>query len=84
MESSYYQTDIIVVKGIKTGQVNVTVRANERDSSVKEALVALYVIEHFILIPDNVISVLPFSKIKYNIALVRTENHHASLQSIAI
>jgi hypothetical protein len=82
MENSYYQTDIIVVKGIKTGQVNVTVRANEKDSSVREASVALYVIEHFILIPDNVVSVLPFSRVNYNIALVRTENHHASLQSM--
>lgn len=82
LENAYYQTDIIVAKGIKTGQVTVSVRVSEKDSFVKEAAVVLYVIEHFILIPDTPIFVLPMSAFQYNLALVRTDNHHAQLQKI--
>eukprot|EP01022_Parablepharisma_sp_SALTPOND_P034856 TRINITY_DN932_c0_g1_i1.p1 TRINITY_DN932_c0_g1~~TRINITY_DN932_c0_g1_i1.p1 ORF type:complete len:2036 (-),score=158.71 TRINITY_DN932_c0_g1_i1:14-6121(-) len=69
MESKRYQTDLILVRGVQTGVVEVTARILEKDyEGVKKARISLFVIEPFFLIPDKPVYLLPNSDFVYKIA----------------
>ncbi len=69
MENRRYQTDLILVRGVQTGVVEVSARLLEKDHDVvKKARIALFVIEPFFLIPDKPIYLLTHSEFVYRIA----------------
>ncbi len=61
LENSNFQTDLAVVKGMKTGQVDVAVRINEKKYKEVKASVKLFVIEHFLVFPDKPLFLIPGS-----------------------
>jgi len=73
LETSNFQTDIIVARGLKTGKAQVSVRLKERDYGEVKTAVNLYVIEHFIIYPDYEIYVLPYAKVNFNLALIKSD-----------
>lgn len=75
MEGKRFQTDLILVRGMETGQVEVSAKLCEKDyGDVKEARILLYVIEPFFLIPDKPVYLLTNSIFDYKIGKGRRQN----------
>jgi len=69
MEQRHFQTDLILVRGMQTGIVEVSARILEKDyEEVGKARIVLFVIEPFFLIPDKPLYLLTNSEFVYRIA----------------
>jgi hypothetical protein len=76
-------TDLVVIKGLRTGHVNISVKINEKGyRHVAPAKVTVYVKENFVLIPDYALYVLPHSIISYNLSIISFTNGKVSKRSI--
>jgi hypothetical protein len=69
MEQKRFQTDLVLVRGMQTGIVEVSARILEKDyEEVGKARIVLFVIEPFFLIPDKPVYLLTNSEFVYRIA----------------
>lgn len=76
LENMGYQSDIVILKGIRTGKVTLTVRL--LDSSYDEEIsteVDIFVIEHFEIEPQSDLFMLPCSFKQLSLYKVKTENY---------
>jgi hypothetical protein len=63
MEFSKMQSDIQILKGLRSGTATISVRLIEPGyESVEPAVVHLIVTEPFVIIPSNTVHILPTSK----------------------
>lgn len=83
LEMSHFQSDMIVLKGQKTGSVIVNSRQNEKGYQVKTS-VKIFIIEHFVLNPENEIYTQPFSQLQFDLYTFRTENYRTHHRNIPL
>lgn len=81
IESQHYQSDIILVRGLRTGYVKVHISINEKGYEHISDAVPLIIIERFMIWPENNIYILPKTTVKFELAVIRNENHLMSLES---
>ena len=58
LEKFDFKTDIIVAKGLKTGQANVNCSIKEEGYDSIYSNITIYVIEQFMLYPDEMVYIL--------------------------
>lgn len=81
LESQHYQSDIILVRGLRTGHVKVHISINEKGYEHVSDVVSLIIIERFMIWPENNVYILPKTTVNFELAVIRNENHLMSLES---
>ena len=74
---SKYHSDIILLKGITTGKVQITTEILEeeyREKNIKSESKSLYIVEPFSIYPSEPIFILPSNNLQFNIELLASEN----------
>lgn len=84
IEDSKYQADLVVLKGLKIGEV--TVKASVQETGYKNitANVNVLIVEHFMVYPERDIYILPLSKIQFELYAVKISRNGASHTKIAL
>ena len=76
LEQMNYQTDIVILKGLRTGKVTLTVKL--MDKSYKQVIqhsVDIFIIEHFEIEPQRDVFLLPCTTKQLELYTVRTVNY---------
>jgi hypothetical protein len=81
MENQHFQSDIILVRGLRTGYVKVHISLNEKGYEHVTDVVSLIIIERFMIWPENNIYILPKTTVNFELAIIRNDNHLMSLES---
>ena len=83
LENMNYQSDIVILRGIKTGKVTLTVKLLDRSyGKTIMTSVDIFIIEHFEIEPQRDIFMLPCSMRQLELYTVRTENYKMKRKQI--
>lgn len=74
LESFDFKTDIIILKGLKTGKVTVSVFLKEKNYEQIVASVDIYVQEHFILYPDRHLYLPPLASMNLDLYIIKNKD----------
>ena len=67
---------MIAAEGLRTGKAKVLVSVEEKDYVDKSHSVIISVIEHFVIFPDTELYVLPYTKVQFSLAILKSERGH--------
>lgn len=85
LEKMNYQSDIVILKGVRTGRVTLSVELLDR--SYEERIttqVDIFVIEHFEVLPENDLFLLPCSQFPLSLYIVRTDNYRMNRRKVSL
>jgi hypothetical protein len=85
MEFSKLHSDVLFLKGLKTGMATVSVRIMEPGyEDVQPSIVQLTITEPFVIIPQKTVFLLPTSKFQFKLAKVSLKNNDMQFFPIAL
>jgi len=85
MEFSKLHSDVLFLKGLKTGMATISVRIMEPGyETVQPANVQLTITEPFVIIPQKTVYLLPTSKFQFKLAKVSLKNNDMQFFPIAL
>lgn len=85
MEFSKLHSDVLFLKGLRTGTATISVRILEPGyDHVATAYVTLTITEPFVLIPQKTVFLLPTSKFQFQLAKVSLKNNDMQFYPIAL
>ena len=84
IERSGSRTDNVVLKGLTTGRITVSSAVKDLAYSNVSTEVVVHIIEHFVVVPEGNLYVLPCNKIQLKIFIIRTKDHQPIVTQLAL
>ncbi|EGR28647.1 nucleoporin 210, putative, partial [Ichthyophthirius multifiliis] len=67
IEESHFQSDLIVIKAIQTGQAQINVKLKEKEYILMSQNISLQAIDKFDIFPSNNLYLLPYTHLQYQL-----------------
>ena len=84
IEETGGKSDQVVLKGMKTGKVKVSAKVDDRVYKGKETSVVVHIIEHFVVVPEGDLFVLPCSSVDFRVYIIRAKGQKASINKVSL
>ena len=85
LEKMNYQSDIVILKGMRTGLVTLSVELVDRSYTNRiTTQVDIFVIEHFEVLPEKDLFLLPCSSTHLGLFIVRTDNYRIKRRRVEL
>ena len=82
IEDQGLKTDMVILRGIETGGVKIFVGIDDRFYDDIFGQDNLFIIEHFVVFPENTVFLMPGEKIKYSLFKIKKKNKKMDLVKI--